>query len=267
MFGLQSWTIRDYFQADPKLAMNQTQGYDFLELGGTGDLTCERLATLLEDTHKSRILGAHICHVGTDTDQVREIVRDYLISFPRLEWLTFFMNPADTQRFASNTQRKHVFENYRAILNNYKLIIKSVYAELNGKDDPFCPQILYHTYPLDFFPDKSGEPMFATLSNLVEIQLDWHFANIVGFDLVNWLDEKNPGYVHSIHLSGTTPDWKHREIRSDDEAQVFNLIKTLKNCGISRYIIEHEINPKSEIEAIKSLGILKQIVQNGEITP
>ncbi len=267
MIGLQSWTIREIFNKDPSHAIDLCEDFEFIELAGTGDYPCSRFVDQLGGS-RSRVKGAHLCSLGTDASEVREIVSDHIKNFPSLEWFAFFLDPSDVQTLAETpSERDGIYQGYLKQLGSYRDLVQEVFDESSGNDLLLAPKVVYHTYPPDFYPGQDDEPLFAAIMPFVDIQLDCHFASTIGFNLSGWLEAKRQVRIHSMHVSGTISQ-SHAvlplpTVDSEISEQFKDLLRLASDKGIQKLIIEHEINPNSESEALLSLSSLREYL--GEV--
>ena len=258
--GLQSWTVREIVGSNPNGFMDKLNDFDFIELAGTGSLSCKRLACVI-DAPPPPILGAHICSMASRSKDVGEIVAQYFEGFSELEWVAFFFDPSDIKSMTRADQRANVYKKYRDQLDYFSQAIRQQLGDSS-------PKVVYHTYPMDFWPIDNGEPAFSQLGSGVEIQLDTYFARLAGFLLTDWLKAYSESdwkqKVHSIHASGFTEEGNHDVIPHLDTkegADFAKLISAAEIAGIKRFVVEHEINPNKLDHAMQSLNNFRSFLQ------
>ncbi|MDB4614096.1 hypothetical protein OAH18_00250 [bacterium] len=259
-FGLQTWTVRDALASKPGETLALCDGFAFMELAGTGPMSCSELANQCSGLGVNKVRGAHLCDVGTSVEDVVELAIQYLEAFPGIQWFAFFWNPEDIDEIRAAAERSEVYSRYNAALASYKTALATACAEKCRE----CPALVYHTYTPDFWHGPNGGPAYEYLTSCDGIQLDTYFALLAGFDLGRWLESASGSSpIHSIHVSGITKEGRHAVLPfpsddSDAAADFLNLLKGAKRSGAGSLIVEHEIDPAQVDSAMMSLKHLQQ---------
>jgi hypothetical protein len=263
--GVQTWSVRQQFAADPLATLSHLRSFHFVELAGTGPIKPQKLAAALAESARPGankpppVHGAHLGTLGLEDGDVEQLVSEYADSFPQLRWVAFYLDPRDLDEFEDAGGRRSVMEKYGSRFKRIRQVILNTLYKKGMANRQIVP--VYHTFSPDFLPlgqkptsfgDRTagvGDPTFAALPRWIPIQLDVFFAIQVGFKLAEFInDESAPTskrgrrHFHSIHISGVTKSQQHTALFDSKDHYVDSNRRIASVAETQRIpvIIEHD---------------------------
>ena len=235
--GLQLYTLRELFAADPVRTLEQVAaiGYREVEFGGGG---YDRMDHAMLRQAMDRLgLTSPSIHVGFDllagdfdgsVRMAKTLGADTIV----LPWL------AETHRTAEG------WKAVRANLNPWAERLKA-----NGLG------FAYHNHDFEFTVKHDGVSMFETLladtnPDMVKIELDLYWAVAAGED-PKAIIRRLPGRIYAYHVKDRTPDGRMTSVGEGtiDFADIFTLNDL---AGVQHFYVENDQSPAPYLPDIQT---------------
>ncbi len=226
--GLQLYTVREMFAADPMGTLEKVAaiGYREVEFGGGGYDKLDHAA--LRRTMDRVGLKSPSVHIGYEA-----LRGDFAGSVKMAKTLG-----ADTVVLPWMAPELRNFPRWRDALANFNLWAR----QLRGEGLGFA----YHNHDFEFTEKSGGRSMFDLLVSdtdprLVKIELDLFWTVAAGEDPLAVI-RRLPGRVYAYHVKDRTPEGKMTSVGAGtiDFAQIFRLNAL---SGVKHFYVENDQSP------------------------
>ncbi|ESQ91574.1 transcriptional initiation protein Tat [Asticcacaulis sp. AC460] len=230
--GVQLYTVRDAFNADPLATLQKlkTIGFAEVETAGLAGRTAKEIRGFLDQVGLKAV-SSHVPHDDwfTRTEAALDEVATLGGTYAVLPWLS----PDRRKDWAKLGE------------------------QMNGWADLAKPRgitVAYHNHDFEFAKTESGELPFHILLETtdpakVAIELDCYWASFAGHDPIHVLHEHGDR-IKALHLKDKNADGKMTSVGSGviDYASV---LKLGKEKGVTNVFVEHD-NPTDAFASIKA---------------
>jgi sugar phosphate isomerase/epimerase len=235
--GLQLYTVRELFQADPMGTLEKVAriGYREVEYGGGGYDKLDHIA--LRKTMDRLGLTSPSLHIGYDS-----LVADFDGSVKMAKTLG-----ADTVVLPWMAENLRNGEGWKVAVANFN--------RWAGQLKKVGLDFAYHNHDFEFTTKADGRSLYDMLladtdPALVKLELDLFWAVAAGED-PKAIIKRNPGRIYAYHVKDRTPDGKMTSVGKGEInfADIFTLNGV---AGVKHFYVENDQSPAPYLPDIQT---------------